>query len=252
MRTSGLRSYSWVGAGKPKPISSRRSASLPAIATSMPGLCYCIRLITRGGYDWTQRYPWIVESALKNRHQQFVVDGEAVVLGVDGVSDFNALHSRKHDHEVQFCAFDVLVEGDGASWRYTCVNPILNACLCAVAQAGVPNHFRSCMLLERCYGGRHMINSLMLLAVEANGVIALRMMKLMRGGVSARREAKLMVSEKVRAAFEATARLMAGASGDEIVNRYRRHVAANAKRLGKPNTGRSQNRARKRTRRRRK
>jgi bifunctional non-homologous end joining protein LigD len=24
----------------------------------------CIRLITRGGYDWTKRYPWIVESAL--------------------------------------------------------------------------------------------------------------------------------------------------------------------------------------------
>jgi hypothetical protein len=30
-----------------------------------------------------------------------VIDGEAVVLGVDGVADFNALHSRKHDHEVQ-------------------------------------------------------------------------------------------------------------------------------------------------------
>jgi len=29
------------------------------------------------------------------------LDGEAVVLGVDGVADFNALHSRKHDHEVQ-------------------------------------------------------------------------------------------------------------------------------------------------------
>ncbi|MCK1605446.1 hypothetical protein IVB02_29625, partial [Bradyrhizobium sp. 166] len=30
---------------------------------------------------------------------------------VDGVSDFNALHSRRHDHEVQFCAFDILAEG---------------------------------------------------------------------------------------------------------------------------------------------
>jgi hypothetical protein len=38
-----------------------------------------------------------------------------------------------------------------------------------------------------------MVNSLMLLAVEANRVIALRMMKLMRGDGSARREAKLMV-----------------------------------------------------------
>lgn len=31
--------------------------------------------------------PWIVEAALKNREQHFVIDGEAVVLGVDGVSD---------------------------------------------------------------------------------------------------------------------------------------------------------------------
>jgi bifunctional non-homologous end joining protein LigD len=67
-----------------------------------------VRLITRNGYDWTDRYPWIVESALKNRQQQFIVDGEAVILGVDGVPDFNALHSRKHDDEVQLYAFDVL------------------------------------------------------------------------------------------------------------------------------------------------
>ena len=39
-----------------------------------------------------------------------------------------------------------------------------------------------------------MFNSLMMLAVEANGVVALRMMKLMGGGRSARREAKRMVS----------------------------------------------------------
>jgi bifunctional non-homologous end joining protein LigD len=72
-----------------------------------------VRLITRGGYDWTKRYPWIVESALKNRYKQFVIDGEAVILGVDGVSDFDALHSGKHNDEVQFYAFDVLaLNGD--------------------------------------------------------------------------------------------------------------------------------------------
>ena len=67
-----------------------------------------VRLITRGGYNWTDRYPWIVESALKNRFRQFIIDGEAVVLGVDGVVDFNALHSRQHDEEVQLYAFDIL------------------------------------------------------------------------------------------------------------------------------------------------
>ena len=67
-----------------------------------------VRLITRGGYNWTDRYPWIVESALKNRQKQFVIDGEAVILGVDGISDFDALHSGRHNDEVQLCAFDVL------------------------------------------------------------------------------------------------------------------------------------------------
>jgi hypothetical protein len=93
-----------------------------------------------------------------------------------------------------------------------------------------------------------MFNPLMLLAAEANAVIALRMMTLMRGGRSARREANLMVSEKINAAFEATASLVAGASGDEIVHRYRQHVAKNAKRL----SGQGRNRVLKRTRRRRK
>jgi ATP-dependent DNA ligase len=68
---------------------------------------------TRGGYDWTRRYPWIAESALKNHIKQFVIDGDAVVLGVDGISDFNALHSGRHNEEVQLCAFDVLaMDGD--------------------------------------------------------------------------------------------------------------------------------------------
>ena len=70
-----------------------------------------VRLITRNGHDWTKRFPWIVEAALKNREQQFIIDGEAVVLGVDGISDFNALHSRRHDNEVQLYAFDVLALG---------------------------------------------------------------------------------------------------------------------------------------------
>ena len=44
-----------------------------------------VRLITRGGYDWSKRYPWIADSALKNRHKHFVIDGEAVVRLADGL-----------------------------------------------------------------------------------------------------------------------------------------------------------------------
>jgi bifunctional non-homologous end joining protein LigD len=72
-----------------------------------------VRLFTRNGHDWTDRFPLIVEAALRNRIGSFVIDGEAVLLGVDGRSDFNGLHSRKHNDEVQFYAFDVLsLEGE--------------------------------------------------------------------------------------------------------------------------------------------
>jgi ATP-dependent DNA ligase len=75
-----------------------------------------VRLFTKNGHDWTDRYPLIVESALRNRSSSFMIDGEAVLLGVDGVSDFDGLHSRKHDDEVQLYAFDALVM-DGEDLR---------------------------------------------------------------------------------------------------------------------------------------
>src|SRR5690242_2113268 len=72
-----------------------------------------VRLITKGGYDWTKRYQRIVEAARNNRQSRFVIDGEAIVRGIDGYSDFNALHSNRHDGEVELIAFDVLaMDGD--------------------------------------------------------------------------------------------------------------------------------------------
>ena len=85
-----------------------------------------MRLITRGSHNWADRYPWIVETALKNRHQQFVIDGEAVVLDDDGIADFNALHSRRHDDKVWLYAFDILTL-DGED-RCPCASPTLPAC----------------------------------------------------------------------------------------------------------------------------
>jgi len=72
-----------------------------------------VRLWTRNGHDRSHRYPQIKEAALRNRQTSFVIDGEAVLLGVDGRSDFDRPHSRQRDHEVQFYAFDMLVaDGD--------------------------------------------------------------------------------------------------------------------------------------------
>jgi bifunctional non-homologous end joining protein LigD len=75
-----------------------------------------VRLFTRNGHDWTDRYPRIAAAARRNRNTSFVIDGEAVLLGVNVVSDFNGLHSRKHDDEVEFYAFDCLV-ADGTDVR---------------------------------------------------------------------------------------------------------------------------------------
>jgi hypothetical protein len=68
------------------------------------------------------------------------------------------------------------------------------------------------------------------------------MMKLMRVGNDAQRESERMVREKIDAALEATASLMAGASGERIVHRYRKRVAANAKRLSRLNSSLGQKR----------
>ena len=68
-----------------------------------------VRLFTRNGHDWSGRFPLITKAALRIRNSSFVIDGEAVLLGVDGRSDFNGLHSRGHDDEVQFYAFEILV-----------------------------------------------------------------------------------------------------------------------------------------------
>jgi bifunctional non-homologous end joining protein LigD len=72
-----------------------------------------VKVFTRRGHDWTHRFKKIAADAWHINAGSAIIDGEAVVLGVDGVADFNLLHSRKHDHEVQLYAFDILaLDGD--------------------------------------------------------------------------------------------------------------------------------------------
>ena len=70
-----------------------------------------------------------------------------------------------------------------------------------------------------------------MLALEANGVIGLRLMKIARGGADAAREILLMVQEKMEAAVDAQATLMGGGSVEAVLIDYRRRVALNARRL---------------------
>ena len=75
-----------------------------------------VRLISRGGHDWARRFPLIVTAALKLHQEHFALDGETVVLGPDGVSDFAALHSGRRNERAQLYAFDMLA-GDGEDHR---------------------------------------------------------------------------------------------------------------------------------------
>ncbi|MBB3314646.1 bifunctional non-homologous end joining protein LigD [Rhizobium sp. BK181] len=50
-----------------------------------------VRIITRGGHDWTDRFPAIADAARKLGVGMAIIDGEAVVLDEQGRSDFSAL-----------------------------------------------------------------------------------------------------------------------------------------------------------------
>jgi ATP-dependent DNA ligase len=39
-----------------------------------------VRLTSKGGLNWSKRFPRIVETALRLRQERFVLDGEAVLL----------------------------------------------------------------------------------------------------------------------------------------------------------------------------
>jgi ATP-dependent DNA ligase len=75
-----------------------------------------VRIRTRRSYDWTDRFPLIVDAASRLRATSFVLDGEGVILRPDGASDFDRLRSRQHDREVHLLAFDLL-ELDGEDLR---------------------------------------------------------------------------------------------------------------------------------------
>jgi bifunctional non-homologous end joining protein LigD len=74
-----------------------------------------VRLFTRHGYDWTERYPRIAKAMARLKITSALIDGEAVCWGPDG-ADFDKLHSRAHDDKAILIAFDLL-ELDGEDWR---------------------------------------------------------------------------------------------------------------------------------------
>jgi bifunctional non-homologous end joining protein LigD len=75
-----------------------------------------VRLFTKNGYDWTNRYPLIRQAAHAVRAHSFLLDGEAVNCNEDGLPIFDLLRHRKNDSTVFLFAFD-LIELDGRDLR---------------------------------------------------------------------------------------------------------------------------------------
>jgi bifunctional non-homologous end joining protein LigD len=74
-----------------------------------------VRVITRGGHDWTDRFPTIVAGAKALGVGTAIFDGEAVVLDEEGRSDFGALQrslggrgGKRVSEESILYAFDLL------------------------------------------------------------------------------------------------------------------------------------------------
>lgn len=74
------------------------------------------KLFTRRGFDWTERYPWVIGSAAKLRCMSATIDGELVCAGAGGIANFDRLDSRRFDDQAFLHAFD-LMELDGEDLR---------------------------------------------------------------------------------------------------------------------------------------
>ena len=72
-----------------------------------------------------------------------------------------------------------------------------------------------------------------MLSIEAQNVIALRMVKLAMGGKNAHAEASRMVTEKISESIAVAATLMSGGSGHAVLAQVRRRVRSNSRRLSR-------------------
>lgn len=69
-----------------------------------------VRLLTRGGHDWSARFPTVASALGRPELEGSFIDGEVAFLKTDGTSDFQALQnvsSRGGEEGVVFVAFDL-------------------------------------------------------------------------------------------------------------------------------------------------
>jgi len=74
-----------------------------------------VRCFTRRGYDWSDRFPTLVEALWPLKTHAAILDGAVVALTPDGVADFGALETYvstkeadRNARNVLYYAFDLL------------------------------------------------------------------------------------------------------------------------------------------------
>ena len=75
-----------------------------------------IRLLTRNGHDWADRYPLIVEAVNHLKARSCLIDGEAVCCNENGLAVFERMRRKREGEHVFLYAFDLL-ELDGTDLR---------------------------------------------------------------------------------------------------------------------------------------
>ena len=75
-----------------------------------------IRLITRRGNDWSERYPLVVEAVNHLKVRSCLIDGEVVCCDERGLATFQLLRHRRNEPQAFLYAFDLL-ELDGTDLR---------------------------------------------------------------------------------------------------------------------------------------
>ncbi|HET7543157.1 MAG TPA: DNA ligase D [Polyangiaceae bacterium] len=81
------------------------------IARIEPGASKSVKLLTRGGEDWTQRMPSLVAALAELKAESAILDGEFVALNERGVTDFQLLQnafSGESRAPLVYYAFDLL------------------------------------------------------------------------------------------------------------------------------------------------
>jgi bifunctional non-homologous end joining protein LigD len=75
-----------------------------------------VRLLTRNGNDFSDRFPLIAEAIEALPVKSCVIDGEAIVCDGDGLAVFDLIRSHRSNAVAVLCAFD-LIEVNGEDIR---------------------------------------------------------------------------------------------------------------------------------------